>query len=53
MRSGFEFTYITGRYDTLELNGNTYFDVIRVTHEINVCGNPNRELYYARNCPKA
>ena len=49
MRSGSEFTYITGRYDTLELNGKTYSDVVRVTHEMNLCGNPNRELYYARN----
>ena len=49
MRAGSEFTYITGRYDTLELNGNTYHDVVRVTHEMNIYGNPNRELYYARN----
>ena len=49
MRAGSEFTYITGRYNTLEMNGKTYSDVVRVTHEMNLCGNPNRELYYARN----
>ena len=49
LRASFDFTRIAGRYDTLELNGKTYHDVIRVVREGSISYKPNRELYYARN----
>ena len=48
MRLGDEFTFITGRYDSLSIGGIQYQNVIRVTHTASTFGNPIRELHWAK-----